>query len=657
MPRTASGGPIPCFASQGLKGALHPYTMDAEKVLKARLDEENYGKLAALENPKLHRFVAEFVELCTPDSVFVATDSPEDIAYVRRRAIEQREEQELATEGHTVHWDGYNDQARDKANTKYLVRPDQDMGERLNTVDRESGIREVRGYLENAMAGKKLFVRFFCLGPTDSEFSIPCAQLTDSAYVAHSEDLLYRPGYEVFRGIGDSEKFFRFIHSAGELSDPEASANGAPVSVEVDKRRVYIDLEENLVYSSNTQYGGNTIGLKKLALRLAIQKSAEEGWLAEHMLVMGVKGPEDRVTYFTGAFPSACGKTSTAMAPGESIVGDDIAYLRKRGGQVYGANVERGIFGIIRDVNSENDPVIWNALHTPDEIIFSNVLVTPDRVPYWLGKDGDQPETGVNHSGEWWPGKTDEQGKEITPSHRNARYTLRISSLENCDPRLNDPDGVPVGGFIYGGRDSDTWVPVEQARDWVHGIVTKAASLESETTAATLGAEGVRKFNLMAILDFVAIPLGRYLRNNLEFVEDLPEEPLIFGVNYFLKDADGAYLNGIADKRVWLKWMELRVHGDADAIRTPTGLIPRYETLQDLFDQVLGRPYERDAYERQFATRVPQHLEKIERIENIYRTQVEDTPDVFFEVLAQQAERLKEAADEMGQIISPFDLA
>ncbi len=629
--------------------------MKTDRILQESLDEANFRKLAALENPKLHRFVAEFVGLCNPESVFVATDSPEDIAYVRRRALELREERELATDGHTVHFDGYHDQARDKANTKYLVRTGQDMGERLNTVDRQKGIREVRGYLQGSMAGKEVFVRFFCLGPTDSEFSIPCVQITDSAYVAHSEDLLYRQGYEVFRSIGNSEDFFRFIHSAGELSDPEDSANGAPVSVEVDRRRVYIDLDENLVYSTNTQYGGNTIGLKKLALRLAIRRAAEQGWLAEHMLVMGVHGPGGRVTYFTGAFPSACGKTSTAMAPGETIVGDDIAYLRKRDGRVFAANVERGIFGIIRDVNSEGDPVIWDALHRPNEVIFSNVLVTPDGVPYWLGKDGPCPEEGVNHSGKWWPGKTDEDGREIPPSHRNARYTLRLSSLENCDPRLNDPAGVPVGGFIYGGRDSDTWVPVEQALGWVHGIVTKAASLESETTSATLGKEGVRKFNLMAILDFVAIPLERYVRGNIEFADNLDEPPLVFGVNYFLKDEDGAFLNAVEDKRVWLKWMELRVHGDVDAVQTPTGLIPRYEALRELFDQVLGKPYDRDAYARQFATRVPRHLEKIDRIENIYRTQVADTPRIVFEVLAQQAERLTEAADQMGEIISPFD--
>ena len=582
------------------------------QILKERLDNENYEKLAALQNPKLHAFVADYVQLCNPDTIFVGTDSAEDIAYTRRRAVELGEELPLATEGHTVHYDGYYDQARDKENTRYLVAPGVDLGEHLNTIDKEQGVREVRDYLRGGMEGKEMFVRFFCLGPRNSEFAIPCVQVTDSAYVAHSEDILYRPGYETFRAIGDSQDFFRFIHSAGPLTDSNTSE-------QVSRRRIYIDLEENLVYSANTQYAGNTVGLKKLALRLAINKADKEGgWLAEHMMLIGVHGPGGRVSYFAGAFPSACGKTSTAMVPGETIVGDDIAYLRRRGGRVWGANVENGIFGIIRDVNSQNDPVIWNSLHTPGEVIFTNILVAPDGAPHWLGMDEGCPDAGRNHSGQWRAGDTDPDGNRITPSHKNARYTIRLDSLSNCDPKLEAPEGVPVAGIIYGGRDSDTWVPVEESLDWAHGIITKGASLESETTSATLGAEGVRKFNLMAILDFLAIPLGRYVRNNLEFGRNLERPPLVFGVNYFLKDEDGNYLNSTADKRVWLKWMELRVHGSARAIETPTGLIPRYETLRELFREALKKEYTRTEYMQQFSTRVAQHLEKLERICLLY---------------------------------------
>jgi len=616
-----------------------------DSILRNRLDRDNYRKLVALNNPKLQGFVAHFVEHCNPDSVFVVTDDPSDIAYVRRQAIARAEEKELAMDGHTVHFDGYHDQARDKENTRYLVPPEIELGENVSTVAKDAGLREVRSYLSNSMAGREMVVRFFCLGPCGSDFAIHCVQLTDSFYVAHTQDLLYRQGYETFRRIGDSKDFFRFIHSVGRLR------NG--VSADVGKRRVYVDIEENVVYSVNTQYGGNSVGLKKLAMRLAIRKAAAEGWLTEHMLIMGVHGPGGRATYFAGAFPSACGKTATAMVPGETIVGDDIAYLRKRQGRLRAVNVEKGIFGIIRDVNSRHDPIIWEALTSPGEVIFSNVLVTPDGVPYWIGKDGPCPERGVNHSGEWYPGKLDEKGNEITPSHRNARFTLSLAGLRNCDPRLDDPEGVPIGGIIYGGRDKDTCVPVEQAFDWPHGIITKGASLESETTAATLGKEGVRKFNLMSILDFLAIPLGRYIQNNLDFAEGLTDVPLIFGVNYFLKDEKGQYLNATADKRVWLKWMELRVQGDADALETPTGFIPRYDDLCRLFGSVLDKAYSRDDYVRQFSTRVLRHLDKIKRIENIYRNQVRDTPLLLFEVLQAQRQRLEAARVTHGDLISP----
>jgi len=600
-----------------------------------------------LENPKLHRFVADTIELCNPDFVSVCTDAPEDVAYVRLRAIETAEERTLAMEGHTVHFDGYYDQARDKANTKYLVPSGAEMGADINTVNREEGLREVRGFFKDSMVGKEMFVRFFCLGPTNSHFSIPCVQITDSSYVAHSEDLLYRHGYEQFRGIGDSEEFFRLVHTAGRLE------NG--VSADIDKRRVYLDLEESIVYSTNTQYAGNTVGLKKLSLRLAIHKASREDWLAEHMFIMGAHGRGGRVTYLAGAFPSGCGKTSTAMLPGQTIVGDDIANFRKRYGKMYGANTECGIFGIIRDVNAHDDPVIWDALNRPGEVIFSNVLVH-DRTPYWLGDGRECPEHGVNHSGEWTVGKRDKEGNLIDPAHKNARYTLRISALSNRDPKCDDPDGVEIGGIIYGGRDSDTWVPVEQAFDWTHGIITKGASIESETTAATLGEEGVRKFNPMSNLDFVSMSVGQYVQNNVDFAKDLDNPPEIFSVNYFLRDQDGNYLNGMLDKTVWIRWMELRIHGEADGIRTPTGFIPRFDDLAREFKEHLDKRYTEEDYVKQFTLRIPENLAKIERIETIYRTRVPDTPQIVFDTLDDQRDRLLETQKNLGDYISPFDL-
>ncbi len=590
--------------------------------------------------------VAEAVELLDPASVFVATDDAADLAVIRDAALASGEERRLAMAGHTIHFDGYQDQGRDTFSTRYLLPPVMDLGPRINSIPKVQGLAEIKGFLAGAMRGRRMLVRFLVLGPVGSRFTIPCLQITDSAYVAHSEDLLYRPGYEEFRRLGDTPDFFRFLHASGRLEHG--------VSAEPSKRRVYIDLEDETVYAVNTQYAGNTVGLKKLALRLAIRKASREGWLSEHMFLMGAHGPGDRTTYFLGAFPSMCGKTSTAMIPGQTIVGDDLAYLRNVGGEVRAVNVERGIFGIIQDVNAKDDPVIWDALTRPGEVIFSNVLVQ-NGVPYWTGMCVDTPDEGMNHGGSWRPGQKDADGKEIPVSHPNSRYTLRISELANRDPRAEDPEGVVAGGIIYGGRDSDTCVPVEQAFDWVHGVTTKAATIESETTAATLGQAGLRKFNLMSNLDFLSLPLGRYVRMHLDFGKALKSPPLIFSVNYFLRDRAGAYLNGKLDKRVWLQWMELRVHGEVEAIETPTGLIPTYEDLRRLFRMYLSKDYTREDYAEQFRIRIPELLAKLDRIEAVYRSEVE-VPEDLFRQLAGQRERLLRLRDARGDYVSPFGL-
>ena len=618
-------------------------------ILGIRLGQEGYQRLMKIDNLKLHQFIAKYIELCNPDKVFVCADSSDDIDYVRQSAIRNGEESELAIKGHTVHFDSYHDQARDKEHTNILVARGVDLGSTISTRDRDEGLKEIHEILRDIMKGKELHIRFFCLGPTKSEFSIPCVQLTDSSYVAHSEDLLYRPGYEEFVREGSSAHFFKFVHSQGEVDERKVSQN-------LDKRRVYIDIEDDIVYSTNTQYGGNTIGLKKLAMRLAINRGANEGWLTEHMLIMGIHGPDNRVTYFTGAFPSLCGKTSTAMLENETIVGDDIAYLRKKNGEVRAVNVEKGMFGIIMGVNSKDDPIQWKALHSAGEVIFSNVLVTEDKHVHWIGKDGRVPPRGYNHSGEWFIGKKDDKDREIPPSHPNARFTLALRVFENLDLRFDDPLGVAVGGMVYGGRDSDTCVPVEESFNWVHGIITKGASLESETTAATLGKEGIREFNPMSNLDFLSLPIGKYVQTNLDFSKDLKNPPLIFSVNYFLIDEKGEFLNEKTDKKIWYKWMELRVHNDVSFIETPTGRIPKYEDVQRLFKEVLDKEYKQEDYNKQFMIRIPENLARIDRVKKIYETQVSDTPPIIFDLLEEQKERLNKARERYGEYISPDKL-
>ncbi len=617
-----------------------------EKIMKP----SEFGKLATLDNPDVIRFIKKYVELCEPGDIFVSTGSKKDIQYVIDCAIADGEERKLSIRGHTIHFDSVQDQGRDRKNTNFLMPEGQSLGlgaiseEVAGEIKRNDGLNEINSLFKGIMRGKRLYVLFMCLGPLGSDFTIPCVQITDSAYVAHNENLLYRQGYEEFRKLGRAAKFMKFVHSAGELTNA--------VSKNVDKRRIYIDMAEETIYSVNTQYGGNTIGLKKLAMRPAIARASREGWLTEHMFIMGVHGPHGRVTYFTGAFPSLCGKTSTSMMNGETIVGDDITYMRERGGAAFAANVEQGIFGIIQGVNSKDDPILWRALTEAGEVVFSNILMTEDGGTHWIGKDGPLPAKGVNHAGEWRPGKKDAQGKETSPSHKNARFTLDMHMLENVDRALDDPKGVRVEGIIYGGRDSNTCVPVEEAFDWTHGVITKGASLESEATAAVLGKEGVREFNPMANLDFLSIQLPTYIENHMRFGRVLKTQPKIFSVNYFLLGPDGKFLNEKVDKAVWLKWMEMRAHDDIGAIETPTGLIPIYSDLKEIFKQVTGKDYTEEQYAQQFTLRVKEHIAKIDRIIAIYR-KVQGTPKIVFDVLDEQKNRLTEARDDFGDYVAP----
>jgi len=618
-------------------------------ILKTKLRKKDYNKLIRIDNPKLHEFIAKYIELCNPDKVYLSSGSPSDIKYIREAAIKNGEESKLAMKGHTIHFDNYYDQARDKEHTCILIPKGVSLNSSIRTKDRDDGLKDINEILKDIMKGKELFVCFYCLGPANSKFSISCVQLTDSSFVAHNENILYDQGYDEFIRLGNSNHFFKFVHSQGELDERKTSKN-------LDKRRIYIDLHDDIVFSVNTQYGGNSIGLKKLAMRLAIKKGSKEGWLNEHMLLMGVHGPKDRVAYFTGAFPSLCGKTSTAILEGETIVGDDIIFMREINGEARAVNVERGIFGIIEGIDSKEEPLLWKELNVPNDVIFSNVLVTKDKGVHWVEKDGEVPKEGYNYSGKWFIGKKDADGNEIPCSHPNARFTFSLRILDNVDPKLEDPHGVLVSAIVFGGRDSDTWPPVEESFDWVHGVITKGASLESETTAATLGQQGVRQFNPMSNIDFLSIPIGKYIENYLDFGKRLKKKPVIFSVNYFLRDKDGKYLNGKADKRVWYKWMELRVNGGVDTIETPTGRIPKYEDLKKLFKEILDKEYSKEDYNEQFMIKISENLAKIKRIETIYREKVSDTPKILFEILEKQRQRLIETKEKHEDYILPDKL-
>lgn len=623
-----------------------------DDVLKSKMTEASYSKLIALNNQKVFDFVGKFAAHCNPESIFVCDDSEADNQYLRDQALALGEEFQMANSKQTIHWDGYGDQARDKVNTKYIVYPENlEKMKSLNSVAYDKGYEEIMGIAKDVMAGKPAVVKFFAEGPTDSPFTIPCIQFTDSWYVAHSESILYRTAYNHFLKMKDGEKedFFSFIHSAGKLDERKCSVN-------IESRRIYMDTQNNIVYSMNNQYAGNSIGLKKHSMRLAINKSGQEGWLCEHMFVMACLGKNGRKTYFTGAYPSACGKTSTAMIPGEQIIGDDIIYFKNINGEARAVNVEFGMFGIIKDVNEQDDPVIFENLMKDQEVIFSNILQGPDQKPYWLGMGVDAPDSGKNFYGDWTKGTKDDKGNEVGIAHGNARYTMRLDYLDNIDKEgFEAKNGVKVDGVLYGGRDSDTTVPVEESPSWKDGILLKAATLESETTSATLGAEGVRNPSPMANMDFVSYPLGEYTMNNIKFGEEVTQAPKIFSTNYFMRSAEGKFMTSKLAKKVWLHWADGRIHGEYDALDTPTGKIPLYKDLKDLFKEHLNEEFSEEDYTYLFTFRCSKWIAKLERTKAFYAKMDANCPKEIFDAWDQAIEKISAAKTQFGDKIKPGD--
>lgn len=624
---------------------------DYREILKSKMSEESYQKIEALKNPKIVDFVGFFAEHCDPATIYVCDDSEKDVQHVRDQALAKGEEHPLANSKQTIHWDGYGDQARDKKNTRFMVYKEnlENMAS-MNSIEYEEGLAEIMNIAKGNMSGKDAVVQFFSEGPTESPFTIPCIQFTDSWYVAHSEFILYRSAYNHFLKMKEDEKgdFFRFIHSAGELDERGCSVN-------LDKRRIYMDTQNNIVYSMNAQYAGNSVGLKKHSMRLAINKSGKEGWLCEHMFIMAaLDNDKNRKTYFAGAYPSACGKTSTAMIPGEQIVGDDIAYFRNINGEFRAVNVENGMFGIIKDVNEKDDPVIYENLLKNQEVIFSNILRGKDMKPYWLGMGVDAPDEGMNHFGEWKKGVKDSTGKEVGVAHGNARYTMRLDYLDNIDKEgFEAKGGVKIEGVLYGGRDSDITVPVEESPNWKDGILLKAATLESETTSATLGAEGVRTPSPMANMDFVSYPLGQYTMNNIAFGEGVDETPRVFSNNYFMRGKDGNFMTSKLAKKVWLHWAEGRIHNEYEALDTPTGKIPLYDDLKVLFKKHLGEDFTKEDYDYLFTFRCTKWIDKLERTKAFFAKMDKKAPKEIFDYWDAAIARIASARDTYGDLILP----
>ncbi|HSL62961.1 MAG TPA: phosphoenolpyruvate carboxykinase (GTP) [Desulfotignum sp.] len=622
-------------------------------VFKQRMDPDHLDRIGKIRNPAVLQRIANAVVICDPDRIFINTGSRQDQAFIRNLAVETGEESPLAMENHTIHFDLPGEQGRIVDRTFYIANPEDHISSLANRMNRENALEDIRSNMTGIMAEKTMVVGFYMRGPVGSPVSNPALEITSSAYVSHSAELLYRNAYADFdKEVAARGHFFTNVHSQG-LNRPE----------DLPSARVFMDRQYQTTYSFKCTYAGNTLLLKKGNHRFAVDKAVYKNRgevLSEHMFITGIQGPAGRVTWFAGAAPSGCGKTTTAMA-GNLFVGDDLAQMWiAEDGSIRCVNPEAGIFGIVEDVNQEGDPMLMKVLRRPGhEVIWSNVLIDENKVPHWVGNHEPQPDKGVNFQGEWYPGKTDDKGKPVPLSHPNSRCTLRSTSLENYSSEAENPDGVLTRVFTYSGRDADTMPPVWVAPDSDHGVVI-GACIVSAATATEVGASGVKRAP-WANAPFIPGALGDYMDAQFRFFGSRKlrkqHQPVMAGLNYFLTDkARGGTSNQLLgekkDVKVWLAWLERYAHQEVGCIETPMGNLPLYQDLAPLFADIIDKPYAKDLYDRQFSLYVDHIIARIELQETAYAKE-ENIPGRLFEILTRQKEELQAWKKTKGAVILP----
>ncbi|MGD2206348.1 MAG: phosphoenolpyruvate carboxykinase (GTP), partial [Anaerolineae bacterium] len=594
--------------------------------------------------------IANAVSMVDPDAVFINTGSEVDLQRVRIMALAKGEECPVAMRDHTLHFDLPQEQARIIDRTYYIVNPDEETSVLAKSILRDEAHDYVKAKMTGVARGMTLLIGFFSRGPIGALAAIPALEITTSTYVMHSANILYRHVYDRFDDeVQRAGLFFTNVHSEGP-NRPE----------DLPYARVFMDRSWLTTFSMFCTYAGNTLLLKKGNHRFAVDLATyfrKERELSEHMFITGMTGPAGRKTYFAGAAPSGCGKTTTAMT-GTDFIGDDLAQIWiAEDGTLRAINPECGIFGIVRDVNRRTDPYLMTCLREEcTEVIWTNVLIDEHGVPYWVGNEEELPKRGVNFQGEWWAGKTDGNGNAIPLSHPNARCTVRNTAIGNYNEvSAEDPAGVRVSVITYSGRDSDTMPPVWVAKNPDHGVVI-GASVLSAATATEVGAKGVRR-QPWANEPFIPGPLADYMRAQFQFFnsDKLTSKPIMAGLNYFLThEARGGEGSGLLgqkrDVKVWLGWLERRAHGDVEAIETPIGFIPKYEDLKELFAGI-DKAYPKELYDQQFSFYVDNILARIDLQDEAYRKE-HDVPAKLFEIYAEQREGLEALKAKYGPTVS-----
>jgi phosphoenolpyruvate carboxykinase (GTP) len=532
-----------------------------------------------IKHAKLKAWVDEIVSICTPDAVVWVDGSEEEKKRLEKRGIARGQLIPLDPEkfpGCFYSRSNSNDVARTEHLT-YICAKDKDLvGPTNNWMSPEEGYKKAREILKGSMKGHTLYVIPFSLGPVGSPFSKIGVELTDSIYVVLNMRIMTRIGRPVLDQLGADGEFVKCLHSKADL--------------DVNKRMILHFPEDNTIWSVGSAYGGNALlGKKCLALRIASWQARNEGWLAEHMLILGVEHPDGKIEYVTAAFPSACGKTNLAMlippeglkAKGYKIwtVGDDIAWLRPGpDGRLWACNPEAGFFGVAPGTNSKTNP---NAMATMTrDTIFTNVLLGDDLTVWWENGEGEPPASGTNWEGKpWKPDFKDKDGKPLLGAHPNSRFTAPAGQCPSIAKNWEDPKGVPISAIIFGGRRERLAPLVFESLDWNHGVYL-GATVASERTAAADGTVGEVRRDPMAMLPFCGYNMGDYFGHWIEMGAKVKNPPKVFHVNWFRKDEKGKFLwPGYGENLRVLEWIRARARGEGKAAKTPIGLVPTQDAL------------------------------------------------------------------------------
>ena len=526
-------------------------------------------------NKVLMNWIDEMEALTQPDQIVWIDGSREQIEEITRQAVEETHELERLNPEKLpncyLHRSALNDVARVEEKTFICTKRKEDAGPTNNWMDPAACYEKLGKLFQGSMRGRTMYVIPYSMGIVGSPFAKIGMELTDSRYVVLNMDIMTRIGKPVLDALGDSADFVRGLHSKAELSNEDRYICHFP--------------EDNTIWSINSGYGGNVLlGKKCFALRIASHLGRQEGWMAEHMLILGIEDPKGEVKYIAAAFPSACGKTNLAMLIPPALyrekgykvwcVGDDIAWLRVGpDGRLWAINPEAGFFGVAPGTNEKTNP---NALGTVQrDTIFTNVALNlDDNTVWWEGLDNEPPKNALNWKGESWDPASGELG-----AHPNSRFTARAIHCPCISREFENPMGVPISAIIFGGRRAKTAPLVYQSRNWQNGVFV-GSIMASETTAAATGAVGVVRRDPMAMLPFCGYNMGDYFSHWLEMETKITNPPKIFNVNWFRLDEERRFIwPGYGDNLRVLLWILERCEGKADAVETPIGFLPRPEDI------------------------------------------------------------------------------